>query len=364
MAEINPPPWMQAGSYPARNDRLGAISSMLCYPGFAVDEATPLRIRQGVKPSYQNYQLKIRAAATPNMTVIVSAGTAWVDNHDVGGYGAYCLVNDADKVLTIAPAGGAGQYRRDAVVGSVYDQETGGATSEWKLEVIQGTYAASSGAAAVPALPTNCTLLGSVLISPSQTTVTSGDISDQRNYSVAVGGILPVLSSIAPPRLHPGQLIYLTDTDTFRLGQLSGTYRQLREGISAVQTLQSANPPFDQTNVYVDFLSASWAPITVTVPPSGQVRVTIGADLSNSNTSTSTATVAWRATGASSVTASNYNYALSGGQTTRVAASRTRLLDGMTPGASLTITPQWRISSGSSATASLTGGGLIVEPVA
>lgn len=124
MAEINPPPWMQAGSYPARTDRLGVISAGLSYPGFSTDEATPLRIRQGVKPSYQNYQLKVRAAATPNMTVIVSAGFCWVDNHDVGGYGAYCCVNDADKVLTIAPAGAAGQYRKDTVVASVYDAES------------------------------------------------------------------------------------------------------------------------------------------------------------------------------------------------------------------------------------------------
>ncbi|GCD46109.1 hypothetical protein [Streptomyces paromomycinus] len=233
MAEVNPPTWMQAGSYPARNDRLGAISSMLCYPGFAADESAPLRIRQGVKPSYQNYQLKVRPAATPNMTVIVSAGYCWVDNHDVGGFGAYTCVNDADKILTIAPAGGAGQYRRDAIVASVYDAETSGSVSEWRLEVIQGVYAASAGAAVLPTLPSSAVLLGSVLVSPGQTSVTAANISDHRNYTVAAGGILPVPASIMPNRLHPGQVVYLSDADLFAYGRSDGSYAPLILGVGA-----------------------------------------------------------------------------------------------------------------------------------
>lgn len=222
MAIINPPAWMQAGSYPARNDRL-ALTALLSYPGFAVDEATPMRIRQGVKPSYQNYQLKVRAAATPNMTVIVSAGFAFVDQHDTGGQGTYVCVNDGDVTLNIAPAGGAGQYRKDTVVASVYDAEYAGSASEWRLEVIQGPYAASAGATVRGTLPNNAQVLADIAIAPNQTSITSGNITDLRNYSVAAGGVLPVASSIAPPRLHPGQVLYLTDTDTFRYGKQDGT---------------------------------------------------------------------------------------------------------------------------------------------
>lgn len=222
MAEINPPAWMQAGSYPARTDRL-TISSLLSYPGFLVDESTPTRIRQGVKPSYQQQQLKVRAAPTPNMTVIVSAGFCFIDNHDAGGSGTYVCVNDSDKTLTVATAGGAGQYRRDCVVASVYDTETAGSVSEWRLEIIQGTYAASAGAAVRPSLPPNCSLLADLSIGPSQTSVSAANIGDVRNFSVAVGGILPVSSSAAPNRLHPGQVLYLTNTDVFTYGKQDGT---------------------------------------------------------------------------------------------------------------------------------------------
>lgn len=363
MAEINPPAWMQAGSYPARNDRLGAISAMLCYPGFAVDESAPMRIRQGVKPSYQNYQLKARAASTPNMTVIVSAGFGWLDNHDVGGYGAYCVVNDSDKTLSIAPAGGPGQYRRDAIVASVYDAETAGSVSEWRLEVIQGAYASSAGGVTTPTLPPTSMAIGYITISPGQTAITNSQIFDGRNFSVAAGGILPVQSNIALPRMHPGQVIYLTDTDQFRVGRLDGSYRQIREGVSAAQTTQSAAPPLDQSGVYVDFLPASWPPITVTVPTSGQVKISIGGEVHNGASGSSTASLGWRASGASSVTASVYNSVITTGGV-KVAATRVRMLDSMTPGAALTITPQWRISSGSPSTSAFSGGVLTVEPIA
>lgn len=226
MAEINPPAWMQAGSYPARTDRL-TLSSLLSYPGFLVDESTPTRIRQGVKPSYQQQQLKVRAAPTPNMTVIISAGFCFVDNHDSGGLGTYVLVNDADKTLTVQPAGGAGQYRKDCVVASVYDAESAGSVSEWRLEIIQGTYAASAGAAARPSLPPNCSLLADLTIAPSQTSVAAGQIFDARNFSVAAGGILPVPSTTAPNRLHPGQMLYLTDVDRFVYGTPAGTTSNL-----------------------------------------------------------------------------------------------------------------------------------------
>ncbi|PWI08322.1 hypothetical protein DIZ27_23065 [Streptomyces sp. NWU339] len=360
MALINPPAWMQAGSYPARTDRL-ALTALISYPGFGVDEATPMRIRQGVKPSYQNYQLKVRPSPTPNMTVIVSAGFAYVDQHDAGGQGTYICVNDSDVVLTVQPAGGAGQFRKDTVVASVYDGEYVGSSSEWRLEIIQGPYATSAGTTQRGTLPNNAQVLADINIGPNQTSISAGNISDLRNYSVAAGGIVPVSSSIAPNRLHPGQVLYLTDTDVLEVGTQAGPKRQLREYLRPSVSLQQSAPPFNQTGTYVDFTSAAWAPITVTVPPSGMVRVSVAANLENTNTSTSTCHATWRASGAISVGASSYNSVTAVGG--RVAAGRTRLITGATPGQSLTITPQWNISSGSSTTATVSGGTLEVTPI-
>lgn len=360
MALINPPAWMQAGSYPARTDRL-VLSSLMAYPGFLVDEATPLRIRQGVRPSHTNQQLKVRAAPTPNMTVIVSAGMAYIDNHDSGGSGTYVCVNDSDVTLTIQPAGGAGQYRRDCVIASVYDAETAGTISEWQLEVVQGAYAASAGAAVRPSLPPNAQILADVAVGASVTSIGAGNITDIRQYTVGAGGIVPVSSNGTPPRPHPGQMLYQMDTDTLLIGLLAGGSRQVREAIRPSISPQAGNPSFSTTAVYVDFTAAQWPPVTVTVPPSGMVEVTVSGDITNTNSTSATCHLSWRASGAITAPATSLNnLTVAGG---RIAASRTRLITGATPGQPVTITPQWQISSGSSSTATITGGFLEVTPI-
>jgi hypothetical protein len=227
MAVITPPPWLQAGSYPARTDRLGGITAHLYYAGFAIDEATPLRPRAGVRPSYQGYQLKVRAAATPNMSVLVSGGIAWVDNHDINGYGTYVMINDGDVTLTVAPAGGVGQFRKDSVCFTTYDAETAGSANECRLEVIQGPYASTAGATVRGTIPPNAVVLADVAVAPSQTSVSNGNISDVRNFTVALGGIAPIPSTVAPNHPHPGQTWYQPDTDDVMIGKSDGTSRPI-----------------------------------------------------------------------------------------------------------------------------------------
>lgn len=281
MAAVNPPPWMQAGSYAARTDRLGGITAHLYYSGFAIDEATPLRPRAGVRPSYQGYQLKVRAAATPNMTVIVSAGIAWVDNHDVNGYGTYVMVNDADVTLTIAPAGGAGQYRKDSVGFTIYDAETAGSANECRLEVVQGPYASSAGATVRGTIPPNMVVLADVAIAPSQTSVASGNISDVRNFTVGLGGCAPIPSTIEPDHPHPGQLWYRTDTDEVYVGKTDGTKRPITPDPPLMIVTGSPSLASHATNYFALPFDAkvasgggtSWSatsnPSRVTVPKAG-----------------------------------------------------------------------------------------------
>ncbi|MEU0157929.1 hypothetical protein ABZ154_03550 [Streptomyces sp. NPDC006261] len=257
MALINPPAWMQAEAYPARTDRL-ALTALLSYPGFAVDESRPMRIRQGIKPSYQNQQLRVRAATTPNMTVIVSGGFAIIDQHDTGGSGTYIVANDGDVTLTVQPAGGAGQYRRDTVVASVYDAEYAGSVSEARLEVIQGPYAATAGATVRGSLPPNAQILADLAIGPTQPSVATGNITDVRQYTVTAGGIVPVSSSVAPNRLAPGQMLYVTDLDQFQYGRTNGT-------IGTVYP----NQRYQQGSVPVTWTSGTagtWVQVDVTFP--------------------------------------------------------------------------------------------------
>jgi hypothetical protein len=226
MAFISPPAWQQAGTYAARTDRLSVLSALLGYPGFASDEATPLRVRTGVKPSYQAYQLKVSAQGTPNMSVALSAGFGFVENKDIAGYGAYTVVNDAPINLTIAASSGS-QFRKDTIVVQVLDAETLGVVNSATAVVVQGPYAATAGATVRGTIPPNSLVLADVAVDAGVTSIIAGKITDVRSYQVASGGILPVLSTAVPDHPAPGQVMYATDSDTFLYGTTAGTTKAL-----------------------------------------------------------------------------------------------------------------------------------------
>lgn len=129
-----------------------------------------------------------------------------------------------------------------------------------------------------------------------------------------------------------------------------------------VQTFQASNPPFNATATTVDFTSSAWPRPQFIAPPSGRAYVTVSAILVNNFTATATCWVAWRATGSLGFTFSDVNKTGLTSQGTRVGACRRMMLTGMTAGETITIVPQWNISSGSSTTADIFGGTLLVEP--
>ena len=127
------------------------------------------------------------------------------------------------------------------------------------MEVIQGPYASSAGTTQRGSLPNNAQILADLSIGPSQTAVAAGNIADVRNYTVAAGGIVPVASSVAPNRMHPGQVLYLTDTDTFVYGKPDG---------STANVLQSAGASAIGKKTFVrldsNFTSSFSTPVDVT----------------------------------------------------------------------------------------------------
>lgn len=129
-----------------------------------------------------------------------------------------------------------------------------------------------------------------------------------------------------------------------------------------VQTFQVSDAPYNQVQTTVDYSSGAWPRPQFVVPPSGRAYVTISAGISNYNTDSSTIWAAWRATGSMGYTFSDLNKTGLSAQAVRVVGSRRLMLTGMTPGETITIIPQWNISSGTSSTAETIGGALLVEP--
>lgn len=129
-----------------------------------------------------------------------------------------------------------------------------------------------------------------------------------------------------------------------------------------VQTFQVSDAPYNVTQAFVDYTSSAWPRPVFVAPPSGRAYVTISAALSNTSTDRSTCWAAWRATGNMGFAYSDSNRTGLSAMGVRIIASRRLLLTGMTPGETITIIPQWNISSGDADTATTFGGALLVEP--
>ena len=128
----------------------------------------------------------VSALSTPNMSVNVAAGTAWVPGtqvSNVSGFafnlqGVYWVLNDATVNLAISAADPTNP-RIDLVVLQVIDSQYGGASDTAQLAVITGTPAASPVA---PAAPSNSITLAQVAVAANATSIASGNITDRRTY--------------------------------------------------------------------------------------------------------------------------------------------------------------------------------------
>lgn len=308
--------------------------------------ASGLQVQAGVRPGPG------LAVSVSGTTVTVTPGVAVIQGGSSTAQGPYMLVSDAAVTKTLTAADGTNP-RVDLIYARVRDTDADGSGArDGDIIYLAGT-AAASPVAPTPTDP-SYTVLATITV-PKSGGGSAVASTATRAYTAAAGGL--TVGTVAPPSPYVGQL-WDSGDGTRRWDGTQWRYLVY----TPVANTQQASPPFNITGAFTDFLAASWAPITVTVPPSGMVRVTISGDILNTNTTTSTCHCTWRASGAIIVAAGPYNsLSVAGG---RVAGSRTRLIQSATVGAALTITPQWNISSGTSATAQIQGGTLEVTPVA
>lgn len=353
MTEINPPFALQnaGATHTAANDRM-----MLSGTFAGIRAAGTLTARGGVNPMAGGI-LAVTQTGSPSMQLQVGAGVCYVAGSEASGQGLYACTNDATKNVTVTTAHGT-LPRIDSVVARVYDAAYSGAVNTWALEVVAGTAAPSPVA---PTLPNNCLRLYNVTVGSAVTSITNANLADVRPWATAVGGVIPVINQAerdALTSLVPnGQSVFRLDTGVLEF-KLSGSWVP-RSPQRPLVSNQTAEPPYNVTGTTTDFLSGSFPAITFTAPPSGIVRVNISGACFNNNTSTSTAWMTYRMSGAITFAGSE-NAGLSAAGT-RVYAGRSRVITGLNPGASCTVTPQWQISSGNAATSFISGGQLTVE---
>lgn len=158
MAIRTPPSWLQNGSHPAENDRLGtqalwATTGIINSASLAVTQNSPT-----------------------GLSVLVASGWAAIVGTTQSNMGTYTVYNDATTVLSITTANPTNP-RIDLVCATVRDAYYTGAYNDVILQVVAGTPA---GSPVAPALPANSISLATVAVGAGATTITTANITDTR----------------------------------------------------------------------------------------------------------------------------------------------------------------------------------------
>jgi hypothetical protein len=174
---------------------------------FNPSSSGPINARSAVLPSPNN-PLRVTALGTPNMTVDVAAGQAVVAGSETANMGTALLTNDATVNLAIA-ASDATNPRIDLVVARWYSETVAVGLREFALEVVTGSPAASP---VQPTTPANSIILATIAVAAGVTSITSGVITDTRDLTAALGGVISCLSTGRPGGVYSGLPIYERDT--------------------------------------------------------------------------------------------------------------------------------------------------------
>jgi hypothetical protein len=121
--------------------------------------------------------------------VTVNAGTAFVQGTASATAGMYTCCLDTTATLTVATSDPTNP-RIDNVICWITDN--GSNTSTTVVALQTGTPAPSPGA---PPLPANALLLATIAVAANAASITAGNITDARVYTVSAGGTLPMANT-------------------------------------------------------------------------------------------------------------------------------------------------------------------------
>lgn len=219
MTVQNPPIFLQGGSHPAEDTR----------------RALEAIIGRGLEGIVQSTDMSVAENGTPNMSVDVAGGQAFIQGTEGTYQAAYFVENRGTTNLTIS-ASDPTNPRIDLVVAKIEDSAYSGATDAWSLAVVTGTPAGSPSA---PTAPDNSITLAQVAVAASATSITNANITDTRT---SVG------------RLFHGQ-VGINETpdsaDTLQLIVAGGSDASLSEGTGYLQIGESggANIAIDNNEI-------------------------------------------------------------------------------------------------------------------
>jgi hypothetical protein len=152
-------------------------------------------------------------------------------------------------------------------------------------------------------------------------------------------------------------------------GQANVANANIAQGYTALRDLnirgpwssdQASEAAWNTTATWTDFTGGQWPAVTFTVPPSGAVAISVGGMIDSPADGTSIG-FGWRISGADTI-AHGFSHAVYTTSGNILRTSRRRLVTGLTPGGSDTVTPGW-YTSATAGTHASDEGQLLVEAV-
>lgn len=211
MAIVSPPYVLQAGSHPASTVRQ-MLQAATGSPVGSFTSSAGATSAGGGHGVVGTNDLKVSQKGTPNMSVDVAQGLAFIRGTESAHQGVYQAYNDATVNVTIAAADSTNP-RRDLIVVQVRDSAYSGSSDDVRIVAVTGTPAASP---SDPTLPANSLVLARVTVAAGVSSILNAAITDFRRRAYGLGGTVVCTSSTRPSSPFEGQLIYETDTDKVR----------------------------------------------------------------------------------------------------------------------------------------------------
>ena len=204
MAVQNPSLFFQTQSHPAEDVRRYFEATMGDRPGIV-----------------ENDDFEVTEASTPNMTVSVASGRAFVAG-DISVYqGLYFVENRGSTSVTLATSD-ASNPRKDLIVIEVLDGNYRGSIYQTVIRTVTGT---ASSSPSEPLVPDNSFVLAVVDVAAGTSSITNANITDRRRsqgvYSgnvgglaTSLGGVIPCNTTTRPSSPRTGTTIFEEDSGT------------------------------------------------------------------------------------------------------------------------------------------------------
>jgi hypothetical protein len=209
---VETPPWAIQGQSHAAERARNHTAALLGTPAAAVVEAAQITTAGGSHGVSLPGDLAVTQNGTPNMSVNVAAGRAFIRSTETASLnaGVYSFFNDGTVNLAIAAADPT-NGRRDLVVAQVRDSNYSGAANDARLFVVTGIPA---GVPVDPAIPDSCLVLARVTVGAGVTSIVNANITDLRTRAYSLGGQAVANSTVRPSgvSLYDGLNLYEPDT--------------------------------------------------------------------------------------------------------------------------------------------------------